>query len=201
MFLTVVPYFLQPRYTSKKNKQRAKILSYLPSNCKYLRDYVQSQYFWGFFLNYDHDCFSRITLSLERDANCHFLQSKQIKRKDTIIFQKSHAIGHLQLPKDRPHFCVSIGKSFKSIAQEATIFTLNLKTGNSNETLNKGKSNWEQRKNNLKLEILDKEEARMERHRRTEKEHLKLETLNKRKVRMELYRRTETGAFEIRDLG
>ena len=53
----------------------------------------------------------------------------------------------------------------------------------------------------MKLEILDKEEARMERHRRTEKEHLKLETLNKRKVRIELYRRTETGAFEIRDLG
>ena len=45
----------------------------------------------------------------------------------------------------------------------------------------------------LKLETLDKGEARMERHRRTEKEHLKLETLNKRKVRMELYRRTETG--------
>lgn len=51
------------------------------------------------------------------------------------------------------------------------------------------------------FEIRDKEEARMERLRRTEKEHLKLETLNKRKVRMELYRRTETGAFEIRDLG
>ena len=53
----------------------------------------------------------------------------------------------------------------------------------------------------MKLEILDKEEAIMERNRRTEKEHLKLETLNKRKVRMELHRRTETGAFEIRELG
>ena len=53
----------------------------------------------------------------------------------------------------------------------------------------------------MKLGNLDKGEARMERHRRTEKEYLKLETLNKRKVRMELYRRTETGAFEIRELG
>ena len=53
----------------------------------------------------------------------------------------------------------------------------------------------------MKLEILDKEEARMERHRRTEKEHLKLGTLDKGEARMERPRRTETGAFEIRDLG